>query len=279
MGGARRIASRTLAAAVRLGVRTVGRGPRFVLTYHGVGEAAGAVPSRVFEDQILHLRRARYEIVPLSAMVGWLVRGEDLPGRAVALTFDDGLADTASVAAPILRRHRAPATVFPVLGFLGGPRRFASARARAVLLADDGDPSTLPWDYMAWDDLDRWVESGGEVGGHTLTHPFLSDLDAAQGRAEVAECRAALARRYGGTPEVFCYPFGDDGGDARRWAQEAGYAAAVTSRPGRLRRGADPFRVPRLPAPVLAGDAFADLFLGVFLWRQAARRLAGAGAR
>jgi peptidoglycan/xylan/chitin deacetylase (PgdA/CDA1 family) len=51
-------------------------------------------------------------VVQLSAVVDW-VRGEgSLPDDAVAITFDDGYANFATEALPILERYDAPATVF-----------------------------------------------------------------------------------------------------------------------------------------------------------------------
>ena len=55
--------------------------------------------------------------------------GRRLPERAVAVAFDDGYADNLEIVAPILAKHRIPATLFVATG-----------------LVDAGDP---PW----WDQL------------------------------------------------------------------------------------------------------------------------------
>jgi peptidoglycan/xylan/chitin deacetylase (PgdA/CDA1 family) len=47
-----------------------------------------------------------------------------LPARALVITFDDGYADNATVASPILQRHGLPATFFVATGFLDGGRMF-----------------------------------------------------------------------------------------------------------------------------------------------------------
>jgi peptidoglycan/xylan/chitin deacetylase (PgdA/CDA1 family) len=169
-----------------------------------------------------------------------------------------------------------PATLFPVVSFLGGPRRFGSVRAQALLDEDDGDPRTVPYDYMTWDELDEWVAAGGEIGGHTVTHPFLGQVDETSGRAEVRECRELLATRYGQPPAVFCYPFGDSSGGACRWVRDAGFLAAVTTLEGVVTRGVDPYLLPRLPAPRSCGAEFDDRLFGVYRYRLALRRVVGA---
>ncbi len=98
------------------------------------------------------------------------------------------------------------------------------------------------------------------------------------GREEVSACRQRLAARYGSPPDVFCYPFGDDSGEAVVWARQAGFAAAVTTRPGVLAQDGDPFLLPRMPAPACAGVAFDEILFSVHRYRAAARGLLKGGA-
>jgi len=98
------------------------RRPAFpVLTYHRVNDEDdpffAAVPTQVFEQHMAYVAGA-YHVLPVEELVERMQRGP-LPRNAMAITFDDGYRDTITHAAPILARHRLPATVFLATGFIG----------------------------------------------------------------------------------------------------------------------------------------------------------------
>lgn len=74
-------------------------------------------------DRLMALVARGYNVLPLSEAVERLQR-DDLPARALAITFDDGYADNHEVALPILRRHGLSACFFVATGFLDGGRMF-----------------------------------------------------------------------------------------------------------------------------------------------------------
>ncbi len=73
-----------------------------------------------FDHQMRQLA-ACFKIIPLHEAVRSLRRGK-LPPRAACVTFDDGYADNAEIALPILQKHGIPATFFVATGFLNGGR-------------------------------------------------------------------------------------------------------------------------------------------------------------
>lgn len=103
-------------------------GPRArlsILIYHRVlPETDPLFPAEVdavrFDRQMRLLRRC-FNILPLADAVAALREGT-LPARAACITFDDGYADNADVALPILHRHNLHATFFVATGFLDGGR-------------------------------------------------------------------------------------------------------------------------------------------------------------
>lgn len=76
------------------------------------------IDAEIFDRQIGLLSDC-YRVLRLDEAVDALVRGK-LPPRAAAITFDDGYADNAEVALPILKSRGVPATFFVASGFLDG---------------------------------------------------------------------------------------------------------------------------------------------------------------
>jgi peptidoglycan/xylan/chitin deacetylase (PgdA/CDA1 family) len=62
-----------------------------------------------------------FNVIPLFDAIKGLDRGT-LPARAACITFDDGYADNAEIALPILQKHGVHATFFVASGFLDGGR-------------------------------------------------------------------------------------------------------------------------------------------------------------
>lgn len=84
-----------------------------ILFYHRFGRVFRAIPSDVFEQQLLYLKRHHY-ITTLQDVVARLASGESFVPNSVVLTVDDGHRDFLEVAYPLLRKHRVPATLFMV---------------------------------------------------------------------------------------------------------------------------------------------------------------------
>ena len=95
-----------------------------LLVYHRVGDCTDAfvpaIPVAVFERHMRYLRRA-YRVLPFSELLAAAGRNE-VPPRAIAITFDDGYADTYRCAFPILRRYGLSAIVYLATGVVGDNR-------------------------------------------------------------------------------------------------------------------------------------------------------------
>jgi peptidoglycan/xylan/chitin deacetylase (PgdA/CDA1 family) len=74
-------------------------------------------------DALCRTLKATFNVMTLGHAMQRLRAGE-LPSRALAITFDDGYADNAEVALPILLKHGLEATFFIATGFLDGGLMF-----------------------------------------------------------------------------------------------------------------------------------------------------------
>lgn len=77
------------------------------------------VPDTQRFDDILDWVGRWFRVLPLDEAVDRM-RSATLPARAAAITFDDGYADNATHAVPLLQRHGMVATFFVVTDFLEG---------------------------------------------------------------------------------------------------------------------------------------------------------------
>ena len=98
-----------------------------ILIYHRVLAQQDPVfpdesDAETFDRQIGQLA-ACFNILPLDDAIQGLRNGK-LPPRAACITFDDGYADNAEIALPILKKRGVPATFFVATGFLDGGRMF-----------------------------------------------------------------------------------------------------------------------------------------------------------
>ncbi|MDP3723375.1 MAG: polysaccharide deacetylase family protein, partial [Candidatus Omnitrophota bacterium] len=124
-----------------------------ILAYHRVGAFKGdhvpTVSARTFERHLTLLARGRYRVVGLQEIFSGPGEGRPLPRHSVAITFDDGYAETHEVAWPLLKRFKFPATVF-------------------VAPAEVGWPG-----FATWDQVTQMAQDGFTIGCHTMHHSYL----------------------------------------------------------------------------------------------------------
>jgi len=82
-------------------------------------------------NEVLSWMARWFQVIPLDQAVSRLGTGT-LPARAAAITFDDGYADNATNALPILQSHGMVATFFIATSFLDGGRMWNDSVIEAV---------------------------------------------------------------------------------------------------------------------------------------------------
>lgn len=188
--------------------------PPLALAYHGLASLRFAddpyrlfvAPEQVIRDVRL-LRRWGYELVTFGQLAERTGHG-DGAGLA-ALTFDDGLADNATVLGPLLDDAGAPATVFVVSGWIGARHPDA------------------PWAPMLTGPQIRALHAAGiEIGAHTATHRDLTGLGPDEVRDEIVGSRAALEELVDAPVRTLAYPYGAADDRVRRACADSGITAA-----------------------------------------------------
>ena len=68
--------------------------------------------------------------------------------------------------------------------------------------------------YMNWSQVHDIADAGNEIGGHTLHHPDLTTISAAEATTEICDDRTALVNQ-GFTVTNFAYPYGHTNSSGR----------------------------------------------------------------
>ena len=126
-------------------------GPRArlsILIYHRVLSAHDGfntwdVTANAFDLQMRALSE-RFSPLPLSEAVERLA-AKSLPARAVCVTFDDGYADNAEAALPILLKYSVPATFFIATGYLDGGKMWNDTVIEAIRALAAPALDLSPW--------------------------------------------------------------------------------------------------------------------------------------
>lgn len=94
------------------------------------------------------------------------------------------------------------------------------------------------------------------IGAHTVTHPVLSALDAADSDHEIRGSKGACEKITGTPVHGFAYPYGDFDGKDHAAVRAAGFTFACSSRHGPALPTSDIFALPRIRITNVNGDAF-----------------------
>jgi peptidoglycan/xylan/chitin deacetylase (PgdA/CDA1 family) len=237
---------------------------RAILTYHSIDPSGSVVsvhPDR-FRRHMEILSDSRVPVVSIAELV------DPVRETGVAITFDDGFENLATVAWPLLREHGFSATVFIASSWVGRDNGWDP---------DDARIPRLP--LMDWSTLAALAREGLRLGSHSRSHPRLTTLADAALVDELEGSRAAIREETDIDPRVFAYPYGDHDERVDRAVGAAGYTHAVTSELRLLEPTDEPgLTLPRLDAYYLAKPGVMERwgtgsFRRYVMFRHAARRV------
>lgn len=208
-----------------------------VLTYHHIlrdeentrfRHTSTTTSVRAFSNQMTWLRDMGYTTLSLYQLEGYVKNRINLPARAVAITFDDGLKSVSRYAYPVLKQYGFSATAFII-------------SSRIKRHPQKWDPKSLQ--FMSISELQS-IQDVFDVQSHThflhridgLRHPILLSRSYHNILFDFERSRRALAQF---NPHVLflSYPFGGYDQKAVKAAHDAGFHLAVTTVKGKVKPG------------------------------------------
>ncbi|GAX41895.1 polysaccharide deacetylase [Tolypothrix sp. NIES-4075] len=104
-----------------------------------------------------------------------------------------------------------------------------------------------------------------EIGGHTVTHPFLATISPEQQLHEIQENKIQLEEIFGQTIESFAYPHGNYNSETSDLVRQAGFTCACTTNANIVGKNSDRFQLPRFAVENCNGEEFAKQLSKWFL--------------
>ena len=122
--------------------------------------------------------------------------------KVVAITFDDGYEDNYLKALPILKKYEACATLYLVIkrhdndwSVKKNPKHNTGVLSKENKLSDSQISEMLDSEIF-------------ELGGHTITHPYLLNTLHDEKVKEIHGCKSKLEFKFNTKISSFAYPFG-----------------------------------------------------------------------
>jgi peptidoglycan/xylan/chitin deacetylase (PgdA/CDA1 family) len=208
-----------------------------ILTYHKLGPRPRRVRLKgLYVSQALFTRQL--EELKADGFTSGSLAASAAPrtGKHVVLTFDDGYVNVLRFGLEPLAGTGFKAIQFLVADLLGKCNEWD------VPLGEAPEP------MMDSAQIRDWLAAGHDIGSHTLTHPFLTQLPPRKAQEEITASRKKLEDLFGRPIEHFCYPYGDWNVAVRDLVMAAGYKTACTTEAGINTPDDSPFSLRRFTA-------------------------------
>lgn len=214
------------------------------------GYARYVLPLADFRGQLEWLKRSGFRGFNVTQALAYPAE------PSVCITFDDGCETDLVTAAPVLREFGFDATFYVTAGRIGA----------------EG--------YMNQDQLRELRQQGFEIGCHSMTHAYLSDLDESALKREIAEAKERIEHILGERIAHFSCPGGRYSERALALARDAGFKTVANSEFHANDSGTDLFRLGRVAMlRDLTVDEFGQVCRGRGLWKKRLAHNARRGAQ
>ncbi|KNC06607.1 hypothetical protein AC791_18680 [Klebsiella sp. RIT-PI-d] len=217
-----------------------------VLTYHHIlrdeentrfRHTSTTTSVRAFSNQMTWLRDMGYTTLTLYQLEGYVRNTINLPGRAVVITFDDGLKSVSRYAYPILKQYGMKATAFIISSRIKRHPQTWNAKALQFMSISELREIADVFDFQSHTHFLHRV--------NVYHRPILLSRSYHNILFDFEHSRRALGQF---NPHVLylSYPFGGYDAKAVKAAEDAGFHLAVTTVKGKVKPGDNPFLLKRL---------------------------------
>ncbi|WP_273802822.1 polysaccharide deacetylase family protein [Providencia rettgeri] len=219
-----------------------------ILTYHHILQdsenknfrhTSTTTSVKAFSEQMNYLKEAGYQTLSLEDVEDYLNKTANLPGKAVVLTFDDGLKSVYRYALPILRDNQQQATLFVISSRIKTQPQKWSADSLQFMSKQEIKNSQDVFNIQSHTHfLHRLDNHNSPILFSRKEHTIMLDFK----RSMKVLSHFEPDQRY------LAYPFGGYNASAMEAAKEAGLHIAVTTIQGKVNLGDNPFALKRLYA-------------------------------
>ena len=209
------------------------------LCQSGPGYVRYILPLETFRSQMAWMKKSGLR----GLNVGEALRYPAEP--SVCITFDDGCETDLIAAVPVLRESGFNATFYLTAGYLGTPG------------------------YLSASQVGELDAQGFEIGCHSMTHPYLSDLPEPELKREVLDAKLQIENIVGHPIEHFSCPGGRYDQRTLQMARRAGFATVANSRFYANSSSTSPYELGRVAMlRDLTIEEFSDTCHGRGLWKK-----------
>jgi peptidoglycan/xylan/chitin deacetylase (PgdA/CDA1 family) len=203
------------------------------------GYARYVLPLATFRSQMEWIRNSGLRGLNVSQALAYS------GGKSVCITFDDGCETDLIAAAPILREIGLDAAFYVTAGRLGATG------------------------YLSESQLRELAAQGFEIGCHSMTHAYLSDLGDSDLQREIAGAKNRIEQILGKGIEHFSCPGGRYNRRALEMARRAGFKSVANSEFHVNTPATNRYELGRIPMlRDLTLGQFAAVCSGKGLWKK-----------
>lgn len=214
-----------------------------VIMYHRVikdetekGVHGTYVTVEQFEEQMKYLKKKGYETVTFKDLLNNRYKQRfDKDKKWIMLTFDDGYEDNYENAFPILKKYQFKGIIYILDGIEYNKWD-----------VENSENPEKRFTLMNRDELLEMQNYGIEFGGHTCTHPRLTELSLEETKTEVINSKFNIEKTIGRELLSFAYPYGSLNEEIKKIPQEIGYRFAVATDSGSIVFSDDLFEIRRI---------------------------------